>query len=318
MKTNLRIQSGYQWLTLLIFFSFFFAPAFCQNSSNGQSVIKIGMIADIHDDEARLQAFIDKANEEKPNFIIQLGDMSSGKADPHRKMLAVWNTYSGKKYHVLGNHEFDYSTKDTIVARQEMPGTHYSFDCGDYHFIVLDCNFILKDGQYVDYSNANYYIDKKLRDLINPEQVEWLKNDIRKSDKKVIIFSHETFDDIAIRGSNPIPNRVEVRKVIDEINNSLPARNKKVIAFFAGHDHLDHYNQINGVHYFAVNSALGFMGGLEVKDSLYEFVTLDNKNQVITVKGMQSEFQKEVTDKDFKHYPKEFILPAIKDRKVSY
>lgn len=309
-------------MKILVYASIFLLYYYCNpvaaKNNKEKSVIKIGIIADVHDEPQRLQTFIDKAKTEKPDFIIQLGDMSNGKVESNKEMLAVWNSYPGKKYHVLGNHELDHATKEEIIKRQEMPGTHYSFDCGEFHFIVLDCNFILKDGQYVDYANANYYINKSFRDLINPEQVAWLKEDINKTDKKVIIFSHETFDDITIRGSNPVPNRMEVRDVIREINNNAPEGEMKVIACFAGHDHLDHYNQIDGVHYFAVNSAWGFKQGLKIKDALYEFVILNNKKRAISVKGMKSEFATPPTDKDYGHYPKDKILPYTRDWNVEY
>ncbi len=282
------------------------------------SVVKIGIISDVHDQPERLQAFMDKAMEEKPDFIIQLGDLSNGKPESNARMLEIWNTYTGRKYHVLGNHELDYATKEEIIGRQEMPGTYYSFDCGNYHFVVLDCNFILKDGEYRDYANANYYIDKQFRDLIDPEQVEWFRQDVMRTDKKVIVFSHETFDDIEIRGSNPVPNRLLVREVIREVNDRLPTGEHKIIACFAGHDHLDHYNRIDGVHFFAVNSALGFKKGLEIKDSLYEFVMLDDRDRTIRIQGVQSEFLNSPTDEDYGHYPKELIFPFIQDRKVSY
>lgn len=308
-----------RWATLLLVLSACITPAIARNAGKAKSVVKIGIIADVHDEPARLQAFIDKAKKEKPDFIIQLGDLSNGKQQSNERMLTVWNSYSGKKYHVLGNHEFDYSNKAEIIKRQEMPGNYYSFDCGAYHFIVLDCNYILKDGNYIDYAKANYYIDKRFRDLINPEQVAWLKEDIMKTDKKVIIFSHETFDDITIRGSNPVPNRMEVRNVINEINRNSPEGDMKIIACFAGHDHLDHYNQIDKVHFFAVNSAYGFKSGLETKDSLYEFVTLNNKKRTISVKGVKSEFLKNPpSDEDYGHYPKDLIFPFTKDRKVNY
>lgn len=316
MKINKYLVTGKLWLISVLLLSFYCNSVIAGNKE--KPVVKIGIIADVHDDPQRLQTFIDKAKIEKPDFIIQLGDMSNGKAESNEKMLAVWNSYPGKKYHVLGNHEFDYATKEEIVKRQEMSGTYYSFDCGEFHFIVLDCNFIMKDGQYIDYAKANYYIDKSSRDLIHPEQVAWLKEDINKTDKRVIIFSHETFDDITIRGSNPVPNRMEVRNVIREINNNAPKGKMKVIACFAGHDHLDHYNQIDGIHFFAVNSAWGFKQGLKVKDALYEFVTLNNKKRVLSVKGVKSEFAEPPTDKDYGHYPKDLILPYTRDWKVKY
>lgn len=310
---NMKVIS-YLFLLIVLFFPFHVVGEEMPPSP----VIKIGIIADVHDQPERLQAFIDKAVDEKPDFIIQLGDLSNGKPESNEMMLTVWDSYPGTKYHVLGNHELDHATKGEIVTRQKMPGTHYSFDCGEYHFVVLDCNFILKDGKYVDYANANYYIDKQYRDLINPEQVEWFRQDVMKTNKKVIVFSHETFDDITIRGSNPVPNRESVQVAIKEINDCFPEGEKKIIACFAGHDHLDHYNKIDGVHFFAVNSALGFKKGLEVKDSLYEFVVLDSANRTITILGMQSEFLNSPTDEDYGHYPKDRILPLIKDRKVSY
>ena len=207
-----------KYLFLLVALCIILQPMLAKTGERHSSVVKLGIISEVHDQPERLQAFIDKAVEEKPDFIIQLGDTLNGKQESNEKMLSVWNSYPGRKYHVLGNHELDHATKREIVDRQDMSDTHYSFDCGDYHFVVLDCNFILEDGEFVDYANANYYIDKKYRDLINPEQVQWFRQDVMRTDKKVIVFSHETFDDITIRGANPVPNRELVRNVIKEVN----------------------------------------------------------------------------------------------------
>lgn len=288
-----------------------------KGKEKNKAVIKFGIVSDVHDEPWRLQAFIGKANDEKPDFIIQLGDLSNGKAESNRKMIAIWNTFPGTRYHVLGNHELDYTTKADIIRRQEMPGAYYSFDCGAFHFVVLDCNFIRKDGEFIDFGKANYYIDKESRDLIHPDQVKWLKEDIQKTDKPVILFSHQTFDDITMRGANPVPNRSLIHGLIGEINASSGKHNK-IIACFAGHDHIDHYNVIGGVHYFAVNGAYGFKPGLEIKDALYAFVTLNHKKQSISVKGVQSEFMKTPSDKDYGHYDRKLILPSIPDRNVRY
>lgn len=99
-----------------------------------QSPVRIGVITDIHDDVGKLQAFIDDAKSEQPDFIIQLGDLSNGKEAINLQMIDVWNRYPGKRYHVLGNHDMDYATKEEIIERQDMPGKYYSFDCKDYAF----------------------------------------------------------------------------------------------------------------------------------------------------------------------------------------
>lgn len=286
-------------------------------AQKNNSVVRIGLITDVHEEKERLQVFIDKTIEEKPDFIIQLGDLSHGKEEINLEMVSIWNSYPGKGYHVIGNHELDYTTKEEIIKRQDMDAAYYSFDYGDFHFIVLDCNYILKDGKYVDYANANYYIDYPNRDLINPEQIKWLEEDINKTDKKVIIFSHENFDDLTMRGTNPVPNRLEVRKVINKINKEAGSENK-VIACFAGHDHVDHYNQIDGVHYFAMNSAYGFKKSLELKESIYAFVTFDNISKTISIGGTKTDFKKKPEKEDYEPYPIELIFPYISDRKVNY
>lgn len=185
------------------------------------------------------------------------------------------------------------------------------------HFVVLDCNYILRDDQYVDYANANYYIPYSNRDLIDPEQVKWLEADIRNTDKPVIIFSHESFDDLIIRGANPVPNREIVREVINRINRESPDGNK-VIACFAGHDHLDHYNQIENVHYVAVNSAYGFKKSLELKESIYAYLTLDSQNRTISIQGKCTDFKKKPEKEDYEPYSIEYIIPCIKDRRITY
>jgi len=299
-------------LILLVAFSFGFL--FCVKGQD-DSQIRIGLIADLHDEVDRLQAFIDKVNEEKPDFIIQLGDFSNGKEAINRQLLNVWNTFPGKKYHVLGNHDLDHASKEEIIQRQEMPGKYYSFDCKGFHFIVLDCNYILKDGEYIDYAYANYYIPYPNRDLINPEQVEWLEDDIKNTDKPVIIFSHESLDDLEIRGTNPVPNREMVRQVIRDMNSQFP---HKIIACFAGHDHVDHHNKIEGVHYFAVNSAYGFKKSLELKEGIYAFITLDADNRRITIDGTSTDFKKKPEKEDYDPYSPKDIIPCIKDREVLF
>ncbi|MCH5599015.1 metallophosphoesterase family protein [Niabella ginsengisoli] len=185
------------------------------------SAVRIGWITDVHhgfmkDATRRLQAFLAAASQRKLDFILQGGDFChpTPEAEP---FVQLWNQYKGERYHVLGNHDMDLGTKEEVMELWGMKEKYYSFDKGDFHFVVLDCNYILKDGQYVDYANSNYYIDQQQRDLINPEQIDWLKNDLEKTNKQCIIISHQAFDEIWDGWS--VPNRHLVRKVIDDANN---------------------------------------------------------------------------------------------------
>lgn len=260
--------------------------------------IRIGWITDLHhgyikDATKRLEMFLAEASERKLDFILQGGDFCHP-APEAKAFVHLWNQYRGERYHVLGNHDMDLGSKEDVMNFWGMKEKYYSFDKGDFHFVVLDCNYIFKDGQYVDYANSNYYIDQQNRDLINPEQIEWLKSDLEKTSKQTIIISHQAFDEIWDGWS--VPNRHLVRKVIDDCNNRTDFQ--KVIACFCGHHHVDDHSYINKVHYFQMNSASYYYVGdgfgsdgpkAPYKEPLYAFVTIDPLGQII-IEGNQSSF----------------------------
>ncbi len=274
--------------------TFAFTPA----KSNNDKPVSIGWITDLHhgfckDAEQRLKVFIHEASNRKLDFILQGGDFCHP-TEEAKKFVEVWNQYKGEKYHVLGNHDMDLGTKQQVMRLWGMKEKYYSFDKGGFHFVVLDCNHILKDGEYADYAKSNYYIDQQNRDLINPEQIEWLKEDLAKTNKQTFIISHQAFDEIWDGWS--VPNRHLVRRVIDDANNSTDFQ--KVIACFCGHHHVDDYSYINKVHFFQMNSASYYYVGegygsdgsrATYQDPLFAFVTIDPSGKII-IEGKESIF----------------------------
>lgn len=258
----------------------------------------IGWITDIHhgycnDAEKRLETFIGTAIEKNPDFIIQGGDFCHP-GNASNSFINTWKGFKGQRYHVLGNHDMDKGTKKQIMDLWEMEKRYYSFDQGGFHFVVMDCNHILSKGSYIDFANSNYYINAAFRDLVDPEQIEWMRADLQQTIKPCIIISHQSFDEVWT--GNTVPNRLLVRKVIDEINAS--EKTPKVIACFCGHHHLDHHMVINKVHYFHINSAsyyyvgegFGSDGSKAVyADPLFCFVTLDPRGRII-IEGRGSSF----------------------------
>lgn len=265
--------------------------------SGGKS-LRIGWITDVHhgyigDATQRLEAFMEAVSKRKVDFILQGGDFCHPKPES-KPFVQLWEQFPGDRYHVLGNHDMDLGTKEQVMELWGMKDKYYSFDKGDFHFVIMDCNYIFKDGKYADFANSNYYIDPDNRDLVNPEQIEWLKADLAATDKQTIIVSHQAFDEIWNAGG--VPNRHLVRKVIDDANNRTDFQ--KVIACFCGHHHLDDHSYINNVHYFQMNSASYFYVGqgfgsdgskAVYKDPLYAFVTIDPTG-LITIEGKQSHF----------------------------
>jgi 3',5'-cyclic AMP phosphodiesterase CpdA len=285
---------------------YFFILLFLFSCNDGRTV-KFAVCTDVHQDliydaTERIQKFVSTAEEENADFIIQLGDfcMPFEKNEP---FLKIWDSFEGPKYHVLGNHDTDVSPK--IVTQQfwGMEKSFYSFDQGNFHFVVLDANFFKSGENYTSYSNGNYYAKPESRAYIPPQQLEWLKKDIAKTGKWVIVFTHQSLEHWG-----GVKNREEVYRIFREANREK----QKVIACFCGHDHLDRYAKIEGVHYIGLNSLsyawVGkdgeysgrFLKNIEEKypnlkytlpyrDAVFAVVKLNSSGK-IEIEGIQSDF----------------------------
>ncbi len=199
-----------------------------------------GVCSDLHGDimpdtKERLNQFIDQMNEEKPDFIVQLGDffMPRPKND---LFLDIWNRFNGDSFHVIGNHETDGEcTRDEVVEYLDMPGRYYSFKRKGFQFIVMDGNDSNPSG------NAGYYAR-----YIGEEQLNWLSNTLRKTKDRVVIFIHQSL----INTHDGVENRDEIRNFLETYNRS----GGRVVAVFAGHSHFDKVVTHGGIHYIHINS----------------------------------------------------------------
>jgi 3',5'-cyclic AMP phosphodiesterase CpdA len=259
--------------------------------------IRFAIIADLHhglqpDAERRLAAFMEATEGRDLDFIVQMGDFCHP-TPGGRALMRLWDQFKGPRRHVLGNHDMDLGTKRQIMDVWGMAEPHYAFDAGAFRFVVLDCNFILKGGKHEEFANGNYYIDSKLRDRVSPEQIEWLRGELAGAKSPVVILSHQALDEVWT--GYTVPNRLEVRRVIDEANERSLGR---VIACLCGHHHLDEASVIRGVHYLHVNSAsyhwvgdgFGSGGRAVYHDPLFAFATLDPAG-TLQISGRASTFE---------------------------
>ena len=164
---------------LLVFFLLFY----CQPCPEHKTV-RIGMCSDVHlptmhDSGYRITAFIDSMKIAKPDFIIELGDFIIPN-ERYTHLYEIWNSYTGPKYHVIGNHEMDGGTSlEQAVAYRNMERSYYTFTRNGFDFIVLDGN----DKKSPD--------QKGYRSFIGPVQVKWLKNQLEIAENPVVVFSHQ-------------------------------------------------------------------------------------------------------------------------------
>lgn len=287
------------FLSLLVCLGF----AACQKETKP---VTFAVVSDLHQDiahdaEERLGTFLRAANDNQVDFIIELGDFCMPKEE-NKPFLKRWQDYAGEKYMLLGNHDMDNCSKEEVMQFIGMNNRYYSFDKGDFHFIVLDPNNIYDGEKYIPYENGNYFGYGEKVSYVDPEQVEWLKKDLQATDQRCIIFSHQSFECSS-------QNREEIRKIFEDEN--LRAGYKKVAVAFSGHDHTNYMKEINGIAYIQINSASNQWVGekyacperfsdeinqkrpalkytLPYKDALYGIVTLTGDG--MQLKGVKSEF----------------------------
>ena len=286
--------------------------------------VEIGIVADVHQDiihdgVSRLSFFIDAMEKRKPDFIIQLGDFSLPRKQ-NQPFIDKWNTFNGPKYHVLGNHDmkdFGY-TKEETKKWWKMQKRYYSFDLNDFHFIVLDGN----DKNPKPWNGYHRYI--------GPKQKLWLKDDLKKTLKPTVLFSHQSLE-----SKGGISNRKEIRNILE--NSRTKNGHPKVVACLSGHHHTDYVKSINKIPYIQINSMsykwVGdkykysrFSEQIEkafpnldktcpYKEPLYTVLTLDPKKKMLHLEGKKTSFIAP-TPSDLKIPNAEKMSPIISERNL--
>jgi predicted phosphodiesterase len=189
----------------------------------------------MHDSEKRISAFIDSMNIAMPDFIIELGDFVIPD-DRYHHMYAIWESYPGEKYHVIGNHEMDGgTTMEEALAYRGMQSSYYAFAKNGFNFIVLDGN------------DKKYPGERGYRQYMGPQQQNWLKEELRKTTGPVIIFSHQGLGTV-----NGVDNAIDMRGILQAHNVS--ATSNPVVACFYGHSHYDFVEKVEGIWYICINS----------------------------------------------------------------
>jgi len=108
-----------------------------------------------------------------------------------KTVAGYWKTYQdfrkeirGEKLPVIGNHDLfltdDSKTgKELYLEQMKLEKSYYSFDAGGYHFLMLDS---------VSFNSET----KEYRGQIDPEQLEWIREDLSKVKKEtpLIVVTH--------------------------------------------------------------------------------------------------------------------------------
>ncbi|MCE7996075.1 MAG: hypothetical protein HEP71_29115 [Roseivirga sp.] len=257
----------------------------------GSGKVRFGLVSDSHyadreesgirfyrESAEKMKACVDVMNQEKVDFMIHLGDFKDQDPEPDeqrtmqylRDFEAIYAEFKGPRYHVLGNHDMDSLSKSQFQSMIENTGidepeTFYSFDKGDYHFVVLDACFN-PDGSPYDHDNFQWFDAN-----VPQEQLDWLDKDLKATEKPTIVFVHQMLEDIE-NGKHHIKNFAKVRAILEESG--------KVSAVFQGHKHEERHKLINDIHYYTILGMVDYSGP---ENNSFAIVTLEEES--ITLEG---------------------------------
>jgi len=229
------------------------------------AILRFGLITDTHahdidsplegkwmsHTQQRLTAFTTEMNLWAPDFVIELGDFINGwvvlgidPGDPARipSILAwadsLYDQFDGPSYHVIGNHDLYNLDKSQYREILDLESTSYSFDMGAYHIVVLDVQYAA-DGTDL----ANTFTG--VAGFVPETELAWLRADLAATDRPTIICVHQPLDesaaDMEAWGRATVFNQDAVRDLFVEDGD--------VIAVLQGHDHINDYQLLDGIHY---------------------------------------------------------------------
>ena len=213
--------------------------------------VTVGLVTDMHyadkpakgtrhyrETLAKLAEAADRFKQARTDFVVELGDFIDAADSVEqetaylRRINREFSAICRERHYVLGNHCVDTLTKAEFLGGVEQKSSYYSFDRGEFHFVVLDSCF-RSDG--VAYQRKNFtWTDANL----SADELEWLAADLKATRKKTIVFAHQRLD---VSNHYGVKNQAEARRIFVESGN--------VLAVFQGHSHKNDLKEIEGIHY---------------------------------------------------------------------
>jgi predicted phosphodiesterase len=246
--------------------------------AGNRPVVRFGIVTDVHyaDTEtrearpyreslAKLAECVEVMNRRSMDFLIELGDFKDQDETPVeaktllylQEIEKVFAGFSGRRYHVLGNHDLDSLSKSQFLAAAGNSGiaktkSYYAFSLKDLRFIVLDADF-RSDGSPYDRGNFEWGDSN-----VPPSELKWLASELAASSKRAVVFIHQQLDG---EGDYFVKNAADVREILE--------KSRTVLAVFQGHRHEGAYSRINGIHYYTL---IGMIEGRGATNNSYAIV----------------------------------------------
>ena len=225
--------------------------------------LRIGIVTDLHfGPEARHEGklrklshmagalardFVRRMNDEvRPDLVVNLGDDiedESREADLARygECQSILSSAAAPLVNVAGNHDLIHLNREDLCRFWRRGGPlYYSFDRGDWHFVVL------------------HTIERKDVDVRIPEtQLQWLRDDLAAGTAPAVVFMHHSASEQSLDDSRWWPGRAHLALVKERQElRRIFERSGRVRAVVNGHLHWNHLDVIGAVPYVTVQSLI--------------------------------------------------------------
>lgn len=253
--------------------------------------LKLAVITDIHNgkDSGRrlgskapylVERFVKAANNFEPDMAVDMGDRVSGGSKENdetymTELKDLFNKLAAPVHSLIGNHDIKYLSREENEEIMDSPSTSHSMDINGYHLTFWNPNVDTND-------DGELYLTK--------EDLDWLKDDLAKTDKPTILFSHAGLENVEadpegdnIDNLNEIDNRFfypeskKVRRILEKSGN--------VILAMSGHRHRKRVREINGIHYVTQQSLTNAYGEESRASGTYSLIEIDEDRIRIQLKG---------------------------------
>jgi len=231
----------------------------------------------------KLSECVDLMNEQKVDFLIELGDFKDQGNPPDESetlrfldlIEKEYSRFTGSRFHVLGNHDHDSISKGEFLERIINTGftkaaAYYSFNVSSVHFIVLDSNYSSGGIPYnrgkFDWTDA--YVPEK--------QLSWLRKDLKSNIMPAVVFLHHRLDASGEKSIYGPGNAAEIRKIIEDSG--------KVMIVFQGHEHEGALSRINKITYYTLK---GMVEGSGPENNSYAIAQI-GRDLSVTIKGYRN------------------------------
>ena len=227
---------------------------------------------------AKLAEAVERFNELRPAFVVQLGDLIDGVSASYDVVLPIMARLGPPAYHVLGNHDqsVEMEQQRTVLRRLGLDRLgsgrgYYDFARQGWRFLVLngnDLSVIASPEGSPERNAATAMLEAlKKRNAPNAQtwnggigavQLAWLKRTLARAEsahERVVVFCHFP---VLPPGSATLWNDREVLAALE----ASPA----VVANFSGHEHRGGYAEQGGIHFVTLR------GVVEGHDSAYALV----------------------------------------------